>query len=290
MRNSLGILALIGAVLWSAAPVASEPVRPLISYTKVDKDIRSRPKTYALRFSLWDAPVNGALQWEEEKLLETRGHTISTNLGDVVPLDGVDFSQQLWVQVEKMRADGNYTVIAEREELAGVPYAMWAATPAGPKGDTGPQGDPGPAGPAGPSGPQGPVGPKGDTGATGPKGDTGLQGDPGPTGAAGPAGPTGPPGPPGPPGLPGVFDLTKRYVNSLSSGNPTTVLTQDYVECDSADHRVVGGGGVCHSTIGFFVGSYPATVGGKDRWAMACQDGLGNAWFPTQVYVICIRP
>jgi len=88
------------------------------------------------------------------------GATIKTYLGDETPLDGVDFSQQLWVMVEQKRKDGTYKVIGTLEKLGAVPYALWGGSGAGPQG------------------PEGPKGEKGD------KGETGLQGPPGPPGVS----------------------------------------------------------------------------------------------------------
>lgn len=69
---------------------------------------------------------------------------------------------------------------------------LWAAVPAGPKGDQGEQGIQGPKGDTGLQGIKGDtgdVGPKGDTGDVGPKGDTGDVGPKGDTGDTGPRGP-----------------------------------------------------------------------------------------------------
>lgn len=198
-------------------------------------------------FSLWDDPAAGTSVWEETKAISVTSTTrlISTYLGDTVSFDSrlVDFSEQLWVQVQ----DSSGAVIGTREKLGVVPYALFSATSDVP-GVPGPQGEPGPMGPqgirgiqgeTGPVGPQGLKGDKGDTGATGltgpqgpqgpqgiqgvkgdkgdtgaqgiqgPKGDTGATGATGPQGVAGPIGPkgdtgaTGAVGPQGPKGLTG---------------------------------------------------------------------------------------
>ena len=53
--------------------------------------------------------------------------TLKTNLGTLTPLGPVDFSQQLWVQVE--RNDGGvYTTVGTRTKLALGPYALWSET------------------------------------------------------------------------------------------------------------------------------------------------------------------
>ena len=75
-------------------------------------------KTYTFRFSLWDAETGGNMVWEEEKTLTAKKSAISTLLGDVNSIEGVDFSQQLWVQVEEKQEDGSYVLVGEREPLA----------------------------------------------------------------------------------------------------------------------------------------------------------------------------
>jgi len=191
---------LIGVMFCFVFPAWSEPIKPLIFYSKVEKGMGN--KNYTLRFSLWDAETGGNMVWEEEKTLTTKKSTINTLLGDVNPIDGVDFSQQLWVQVEKKLADETYVPLGEREQLSvsGVPYALWAMTPAGPQGLKGDKGDKGDTGSQGPKGDKGDTGATGPQGAAGPIGPQGVQGPGGPEGFQGPAGPQGPQGNDGPPG------------------------------------------------------------------------------------------
>ena len=84
----------------------SEPVQKQIYYTK--KTGLSFPGTYTLRFTLRDAETGGTQVWEEEKSIDLKGSLIKTNLGDIAPLDDVDFSQQYWVQLERRKGDGTY--------------------------------------------------------------------------------------------------------------------------------------------------------------------------------------
>ena len=79
-----------------------------------------------------------------------KGSHLRTDLGDTVSLDSVDFSQQLYVQVEREK-DGIFTVLGTRDTFYVAPYAIWSTSPSGPKGD---KGDTGPAGPQGPEGAQ----------------------------------------------------------------------------------------------------------------------------------------
>jgi hypothetical protein len=58
----------------------------------------SYPKTYTLRFSLWDADVGGVEVWSEGKALTFNGSTMETDLGDTNPIDPSGFNQQLWMQ------------------------------------------------------------------------------------------------------------------------------------------------------------------------------------------------
>jgi trimeric autotransporter adhesin len=106
---------------------AAEPARHYISYTK--RNTLSSPATATLRFSLWDAPTNGSEVWSEEKLVTMTVPGIRVALGDVTPLDTVDFSRQLWVQVELKRRIGQYVIMGARDLLPASAYAAWAPNP-----------------------------------------------------------------------------------------------------------------------------------------------------------------
>jgi hypothetical protein len=49
---------------------------------------------------------------------------IKTYLGNTTPLDPADFSEQLWVQVERKKRDASYVVIGKRDRLTASPYSM----------------------------------------------------------------------------------------------------------------------------------------------------------------------
>jgi hypothetical protein len=197
-------------LLFLVVIVQADPVEKLIQYTK--KTTLPYPKTYTMRFSLWDAETDGLEVWFEEKRVALRSSKIKTYLGDTITLDGVDFSQQLWVQVERIKKDGTPVVVGVRDTFSVTPYAASALSGVG---------EVGPQGPAGPTGPAGPAGPQGIQGETGPVGPTGEVGPAGPPGAVGPAGPAGPAGPVGPQGPSGFVSGT----NSSGSGNfPSATL------------------------------------------------------------------
>ncbi len=186
-------------LLFVTTLVWSDPVINQIYYQT--KTTLSYPATHTIKISLWDQETGGNEVWSEEKQIKLTGSTIKTYLG---PLDGVDFSQQLWVRIEKRKADGSLKSAAQTQPLSTVPYALWSPATMGPEG---PQGEPGPAGPQGEQGLQGPQGeqglqgPQGEAGPAGPQGDQGLQGPQGEAGPAGPEGPQGPQGDVGPIGM-----------------------------------------------------------------------------------------
>ena len=209
----------------------ADPVIREIYYQK--KTTLSYPRTYTLRFSLWDAESGGNEVWFEEKDVLMKNATIKTYLGSDIPLNVGDFAQQLWVQVERKKSSG-YAFIGTRDMLGVVSYALWSETsqsgPVGPEGATGPTGPTGPEGPQGLQGTTGPTGSQGlqglqgntgSTGATGPQGSQGLQGSTGPTGATGvqgPAGAAGPTGPIGPTGARGATGSTGATGNTGLTG------------------------------------------------------------------------
>jgi hypothetical protein len=198
MKKIYACLIIIGLIFIGVISARSEEVKEEIYYTK--KTSLKVPAIYTFRFSLWDAATEGTEVWSEEKSITMNVKTIKTYLGDTIPLSSVDFSQQLYVQVERKLPDETYKVMGKRIRLNVVPYAIWPKRgvpgpegPAGPEGPPGPTGDTGATGPVGPQGPQGPQGETGATGPQGPQGATGPQGPQGPIGPQGPQGPTGPP-------------------------------------------------------------------------------------------------
>lgn len=218
MKNK-SLVKFVGMVVmfWFVSASWAAPLKPVLFYSKAEKGLFS--KSYTFRFSLWDAETGGTKVWEEEKVVKTKNSVINTYLGEVNPLGGVDFGQALWVQVERKETDGTYVQVGEMDELVGVPYAMWALTPAGPQGAKGEKGDKGDAGPQGP---------KGDTGAMG---ATGSQGPQGPQGATGAQGIQGPMGPIGPQGLKG--DTGATGAQGAAGHSPALSWSGDQIAIDS---------------------------------------------------------
>jgi hypothetical protein len=177
-KRSLSTSILLLVMFLLASYVWSEPVNPVIPYSKTAEGFSSQ--SFDARLSLWDSDTGGNKLWEEGKILATKSSVINTYLGEINSIEGINFSQALWVQVDERMPDGSYVQIGVRDELTGVPYAMYAIVATGTKGD---KGDPGPTGAKGDPGPQGPQGAPGDAGLTGPQGpigDTGPQGLQGP--------------------------------------------------------------------------------------------------------------
>lgn len=193
-------------------------VEPTIPYTRQVPSSGTR----VYRFGIYDAAVEGAELWFEEKQIRHASRTLKHDLGSVVPFaNGIagplDFSEQYWVEVAYL-SRGAWKVLPGRDRLAVVPYALWSvnqgmgkeagpAGPEGPQGPPGPQGEPGPQGDVGPQGVpgvSGPIGLQGPKGDPGPSGSPGSPGEPGPRGDVGLTGPGGPKGDVGPQGVPGV--------------------------------------------------------------------------------------
>ncbi len=87
--------------------------------------------TYNFRFSLWDDATAGGMTWSEQKKITLTTSTIKTILGDTVPLDGVDFSQQLWIQVDIVKSGPIYKAVGKREKLLSVSSALGNPNPDG---------------------------------------------------------------------------------------------------------------------------------------------------------------
>jgi photosystem II stability/assembly factor-like uncharacterized protein len=127
---------------------------------------------YDFTFTLYDAASAGGVlgaPLATNALAVTEGcFTVALDFGAV--FDG----SPRWLGIAvRTNGGGAFTPLTPRQALNPVPYALFAMTPAGPKGEMGPQG---PIGLTGPQGSPGPQGLKGDTGAAGAMGTPGPQG------------------------------------------------------------------------------------------------------------------
>jgi hypothetical protein len=126
------MMILIATLLITASSVFAAPLEQ-IYYSK--STTLAFPKVYVFRLSLYDDPDvgQGSLFWQEEKTISLTSAKLFTYLGDTVSLSGVDFSQQLYVQVERKKSDGTYKIVGTttRDMLPVVPYALWSATAGG---------------------------------------------------------------------------------------------------------------------------------------------------------------
>jgi hypothetical protein len=112
------LMVLIGVTWAWGADIEQE-----IAYKK--KTSIAGPVQKLFRFSLWDAATVGNMVWSEEKQAKVNSSgVISTLLGDTVPLNPDDFLQQLWVQVDRVKAGPTYTPVGVRDKLTMSPYAM----------------------------------------------------------------------------------------------------------------------------------------------------------------------
>ena len=121
MKKSL-VVGIVMIVLFSLTGIASAaPVTKQLPYTKAVSLGTGLP--YTFRFSLWTAETGGTQVWFEDQSMVLASPAISTFLGKVTPLSGVDFSQQLWVQVEQ-----GGSVLGARDIFGPAPYAFWSST------------------------------------------------------------------------------------------------------------------------------------------------------------------
>ena len=281
----------------------ADPVIKEIYYQK--KTSLAYPATYTFRFSLWDAEVGGNEVWFEEKPLKLTSNLIKTYLGDIEPLDSVDFSLQYWVQVDRKKKDGTYVPVGVRQTLGVVPYALYSTSgvpgvegpegPEGPTGPQGPQGIQGPTGPQGSQGLQGAQGPQGTAGVQGSKGDTGDKGDQGDTGPTGPQGPMGPAGVGGTPSGCSILSETSTPPSGYSFTGHSMTLYGAYVggdtwqtKADMITARGMLGAAVVNNKI-YAIGGYGNGEGpgvANEEYNPATDTWTTRASMPTSRYFI----
>ena len=64
------------------------------------------PATYTFRFSLCTTETDGTKAvWSEEQTISMKGSMIKTYLGQFAPLEGLSFTEQYWVNVERKKKD-----------------------------------------------------------------------------------------------------------------------------------------------------------------------------------------
>ena len=111
----------------------ADPVTQSFFYSK-KISVRGLPTTTTvrtLRFSLWDSDIGGNEIWFEEKDVKISNSKIKTYLGDTVSFNGVDFSEQYYIQIDMKRNNGSYKSLGSREMLGVVPYALWSENSGG---------------------------------------------------------------------------------------------------------------------------------------------------------------
>ena len=123
-----GVACLVMGV-WCLAlsAAASAAVPHLIRYQGQAVDSNGVPLEgpYTLTFRLYDAETVGTVKWQEAQLNVTlAGGHFSVLLGQVQSLDGVDWSQPLWLSVQ---VNGE-PELAPRQRITSVPLAIRAET------------------------------------------------------------------------------------------------------------------------------------------------------------------
>jgi hypothetical protein len=100
-----------------------EPPYKEINYSKY-VDIKCNPCIF--KFSLFN-DLNEPVWMEEGVEIELDRKYVNHYLGSIKSLEGVDFSQQMWVQTE-VRSDEeeDYEIVGERDQLEMVPYSFYA--------------------------------------------------------------------------------------------------------------------------------------------------------------------
>jgi len=130
MKKKFYVLVLVLFVLFFSLTSWAAPLKE-IYYTK--KTTLAYPKNYIIRFSLWDDPTSGNMVWEEQKAMKLTSAKITTYLAGVNSFDDgiggvpVDFSQQLWVQVDRFKGStSTWIQVGTRDAFGLMPYALWS--------------------------------------------------------------------------------------------------------------------------------------------------------------------
>lgn len=123
-------------LLLAVTSLCAEPVKKELYYEK--KTNLNFPAKCTLRFSLWNLESGGDeavnMVWEDaDVVMKLKSSKIQYYLGSnpLAPLLGVDFTQQLWVQVDWWKKKtGTWVPIGVRDRLGVVPFAMSTMAPA----------------------------------------------------------------------------------------------------------------------------------------------------------------
>jgi hypothetical protein len=122
-RRSILSLLFLGAALPSFAAVSR-----LINFQGRVTDTGGTPvaSSTALVFRLYNVSSGGSALYTESQTVTPDGDGLySVNIGNVTPLSGVDFTQDLWLSVEV-----NTELLPGRYQLTTSPYAVYAASAA----------------------------------------------------------------------------------------------------------------------------------------------------------------
>jgi hypothetical protein len=237
----------------------------------------------SVTFTMYDAPVGGAVLWTETQSVPLDVGYFSAQIGSVTPVPVSVWDGSVRYVGITVGSDPEMT---PRHATHSVPYALVAGDAVGDIHPTtvsvngqqvidatgswvgSPTGLVGPAGAPGAQGPQGAAGPMGPQGATGPQGPQGAQGTQGATGPTGPQGPQGAVGPTGPvntSSLPLAGGTMAGAINM--GGNAVTNVPTPVAAGDAANKSYVdaaGGGGSsktfyrqAYTTAGTFTWTFP---------------------------------
>jgi hypothetical protein len=133
LRAWISILAAVAILLLIQGELWADPIIKEIYYQK--KTTLSYPAIPTFRFSLWLTETGtdpADMVWSEEKQVKMTNAYIKTYLGENPTLDGIDFSQQYWVQVDRWKAKtSTWVPVGLRDPLGVVPYALYSESSSG---------------------------------------------------------------------------------------------------------------------------------------------------------------
>lgn len=131
MKKNFVCLIFAAVILAAAASAWPSPVLRELPYQKTCGSLVSNT-SYTFKFSFWNEASGGSQQWWEEKKIKLAGYVLKHNLGSVSPFDMNVLTQQLWVQLERRKADGTYVVIGTRDKLSIAAYSLYSVSTSSP--------------------------------------------------------------------------------------------------------------------------------------------------------------